>query len=102
MGNLKLTDLLPEKECKKIFKMFKNNARDIIFEDINDARTCIDSIKLGSGNKKRLIRLIGDELADRGANDYLTLLLLGKMKDLELKYEIIWSNHGNFFYQYHT
>ncbi len=36
MGGLKLTDLLPEKECKKIFKMFKNNDNDGVKSFLNE------------------------------------------------------------------
>lgn len=44
-------------------------------------------------NNSNLFRLIGDVLADRGANDGLTLLVLQKMKDAGINYEINLSNH---------
>lgn len=40
-----------------------------------------------------LIRLIGDELADRGANDFYTLYLLKKLDDSNVKFDINQSNH---------
>jgi DNA-binding NarL/FixJ family response regulator len=40
-----------------------------------------------------LIRLIGDELADRGANDFYTLYLLKKLDDSDVKFDINQSNH---------
>jgi hypothetical protein len=77
------------------------NINDISVDIAQEAKECINSIKKGSGGDNRLIRLIGDELADRGSNDYFTLLLLDKMNDLQLNYEIIWSNHGQFFIEYY-
>ena len=41
-----------------------------------------------------LVRLIGDELADRGKNDLLVLALLKAMKDQNVPYRILVSNHG--------
>lgn len=38
--------------------------------------------------------LLGDELADRGANDYLVLLLLNTLREGGINYEILLSNHG--------
>lgn len=40
------------------------------------------------------IRLIGDELADRGANDYLTLKVLEKLSKAGTNVEILMSNHS--------
>lgn len=48
------------------------------------------------------IRLLGDEFADRGANDELTLIVLEKLAeeaDLQ-RIEILLSNHGFEFYSY--
>ena len=40
---------------------------------------------------------MGDILADRGNNDYLTLKLLEKLHSLEIPYEIMLSNHDLWF-----
>jgi hypothetical protein len=45
-------------------------------------------------NKETLVRLIGDELADRGKNDLFILLLLDKLQKEKLTVEILISNHG--------
>lgn len=48
---------------------------------------------------KKLVRFIGDVLADRGANDYFTLLLLAVVQDANI--EILLSNHDlEFIIQY--
>ncbi|OCH98394.1 hypothetical protein A8135_12650 [Legionella jamestowniensis] len=41
-----------------------------------------------------LIRLIGDELADRGSNDFLTLLVLKKLHEEKVPVQILLSNHS--------
>ena len=41
-----------------------------------------------------LIRLIGDETADRGQCDYFILLLLKQLRDNGIQIEILFSNHG--------
>lgn len=45
-------------------------------------------------NTEKAVVLIGDELADRGSNDYFTLLVFKKLHDSQLNFEIILSNHG--------
>ena len=42
----------------------------------------------------RLVRLLGDELADRGQNDYFTLKILQKLHQAHVRVEIIVSNHS--------
>ncbi|MBM3631459.1 MAG: hypothetical protein FJX00_00495 [Alphaproteobacteria bacterium] len=45
------------------------------------------------------IRFIGDELCDRGSNDYYTLLVIKKLSQLGVPYEFALSNHGLEFIQ---
>lgn len=44
------------------------------------------------------IRLIGDELADRGRNDLYTLYLLDHLSNQGLKYDCCFSNHTSYFF----
>lgn len=53
-------------------------------------------IKIFSGK----LRLLGDLLSDRGANDYLILKVLEKLKDNHIDYEINISNHDLDFMKY--
>ena len=48
-------------------------------------------------NKFVLVRLVGDELADRGSNDYLTLRLLDLLHKNNIQTTIIMSNHNSEF-----
>lgn len=45
-------------------------------------------------NPNTKIRLIGDELADRGRNDYFTLKLINRFIEKGAELEIIYSNHS--------
>lgn len=45
-------------------------------------------------NSHILIRLIGDELSDRGQNDYFILKIIEKLCDRFVQIEILFSNHG--------
>ena len=45
-------------------------------------------------NHDVLVRLIGDELGDRGSNDYFVIKILQKLSKDKAKLEILLSNHG--------
>ncbi len=45
-------------------------------------------------NHEVLVRLIGDELGDRGSNDYFVIKMLQKLSKDKVKLEILLSNHG--------
>lgn len=48
-------------------------------------------------NRDSLVRLIGDELADRGSCDYFTLCLLDFLRENQVKVITLVSNHSNEF-----
>ena len=43
------------------------------------------------------VRLLGDELCDRGRNDYFTLMLIDRLDTLKCDFEILLSNHSAVF-----
>lgn len=49
--------------------------------------------------KEMLVRLIGDVLADRGSNDFFTLLIIDELKKKGLNFEILASNHDDAFFR---
>ena len=53
--------------------------------------------RLEVARRKTLVRLIGDELADRGSNDWLTLLVLQVLYRGKVRVVILISNHGQEF-----
>ena len=67
-------------EVKKYFKQFKE---------------ILDKAKFTQDSKNVMIRLIGDDIADRGANDYLTFLVMNKLNTAEdLDFKVLCSNYG--------
>lgn len=59
--------------------------------DIEAFDKIIDELEIG---EKPLIRLIGDEICDRGSNDYFIFKILDKLNKSGVQTEILLSNHG--------
>lgn len=60
-------------------------------EDIQQFNQIIDGLEI---KEKTLVRLIGDEICDRGQNDYFIFKILNKLKKEKVPVEIMLSNHG--------
>lgn len=60
---------------------------------------CLGSLEVCAPNT--LVRLIGDELADRGACDYLTLKVLDVLQKAGVRLSILASNHGVEFIEFY-
>ncbi len=71
-----------------------------IFQNVKTLNTLLSTITVTPGAN---IRLIGDELADRGENDYYMLKLIEKLHQGGANLEILLSNHGlEFTYERET
>jgi hypothetical protein len=81
----------------KIYKMADNNPEQLNKEIISDFNAILGRVKT---HAESTVRIIGDELADRGANDYFILKILERLKKPRFKdekpvnLEILLSNHG--------
>lgn len=79
------------KELLNIYKKDLNQLSDkdlaLFQEMINDA----------TYNTQQSIRFLGDDLCDRGMNDFFTLMIYKKLDTEHVPFEIVLSNHGNFF-----
>lgn len=64
---------------------------DLTRSDIEAFNMIIDESIIGA---KPLIRLLGDEICDRGQNDYFIFKILDKLKKSDVQIEILLSNHG--------
>lgn len=64
-------------------------------EDVEFFVNAISKLEI---KNKNAIRLIGDELADRGMSDLFTLLILQKLDKEKVPFSILTSNHGFEFY----
>lgn len=75
----------------KLLKIYQTPLENIDKECLIQFNNILDRIVFQKG---RMIRLLGDELADRGANDYFTLKLLEKLQLNKVPVEILLSNHS--------
>lgn len=64
------------------------NARDDI--QLDQFNAIINQLNI---NPAAALRLIGDELADRGSNDYFTLKLIARLRQANVPITILMSNH---------
>lgn len=69
-------------------------------KDIEDFNSIIESRDL-IWNPQSSIRLIGDEVGDRGKNDYFTLKILEQLNKNSVPTEILFSNHGIEFLEHY-
>lgn len=81
----------------KIYKIADDKPEELTKQIIDDFNAILDNVKVHS---ESTVRIIGDELADRGANDYFILKILERLKKPRFKnekpvnLEILLSNHG--------
>jgi len=65
--------------------------KELTKKDITEFNQILDKLVF---NTEIGVRLIGDELADRGSNDYFTLKILEKLRKNNVPVEITVSNHS--------
>lgn len=86
---------LNDYEYTQLLSIYKTPVDALIEQQLIDFSKFLDQIKFAKGYS---LRLIGDELCDRGENDYFTLLILERLKK-DVAVDILLSNHGILFVQ---
>lgn len=81
---------ISKQDYRDFVRLYNKTANEISAQDLKWFNKFIRKIKV---NGKGTLRLIGDDLADRGANDYFTLCILSKLLN-RTNVEIIVSNHS--------
>lgn len=76
---------------QKLVEVYKTSVNCLKIEDLNEFNSILTKVKFHAKSK---LRLLGDELADRGNNDYFTLKILEKLNTADVPVEIILSNHS--------
>ncbi len=76
---------------RTLLTIYKKNINQLTRQDLIIFKTIIDNARI---NKPQLLILIGDELADRGNNDWFMLLVLNKLNQEKVPYRIQLSNHS--------
>ncbi|MCL9683732.1 Dot/Icm T4SS effector Wip [Legionella maioricensis] len=80
-----------KEDYNRLVKIYKTETENLTKELLGEFTGILGKLKFNSDST---IRLIGDELADRGNNDYFTLKILEKLKEHKVPVEIIVSNHS--------
>ena len=92
-----------EKDYRKLVELYCMSPDELTRDHLDEFNQTLTQVFSHCHIDKGLIRLIGDELADRGANDYFTLKVLEKLHQHNVPFEILISNHGmEFFEAYET
>lgn len=78
-------------DYNRLVTLYKTPTEDLTKEHLDEFNQILSKLEF---NKDSLVRLIGDELADRGNNDYFTLKILQKLSEHNVPVEIIVSNHS--------
>jgi hypothetical protein len=90
---------ISEADFKELVKIYETDFKTEKKQDIKNTLEKFDEIidKIQVIRTDVLIRLIGDEICDRGKNDYYIFKLLAKLKTLKIPLEILLSNHAAVF-----
>ncbi|MCS5710207.1 Dot/Icm T4SS effector Wip [Candidatus Berkiella aquae] len=82
---------ISKRDYQDFVNLYYKNESD--FDDIQAFNALLNRIRVRTRAPQALLRLIGDVLADRGANDYFTLKLLKKLHDNGISVVNMISNH---------
>ncbi len=93
-----IVEMPPEDYQKIVNEIYYKNPYKFQRSDLDSFIKIISSAKI---NTHTAIRLLGDELADRGQNDIFILLILDILIQKGVPVEILLSNHGLEFIQHY-
>ena len=83
---------MPPEQYDSLVELYAIPVDELATAHIEDFDALIAAVQIKKRNV--LFRLIGDEVADRGSNDYFTLKLLDRLVEEQVPVEILISNHG--------
>jgi hypothetical protein len=79
-------------DYQHLWEIYNTHQSQLTEQNFQTFYSLLDAAKF---NMPKLITFIGDEFADRGNNDWFTMLLFKKLHDSGVPYQILLSNHGN-------
>jgi hypothetical protein len=79
-----------EAHYQRFVEIYRKDVSSLDQQDLDEIKHICDNLIIKNKTK---ICLIGDVLADRGQNDYFTLLLLNKLHKESVPLDILHSNH---------
>lgn len=78
----------------KLVRLYCKKTKHLTTADITDFNQRVSNMTVNHNIK---VCLLGDELADRGQNDYFTLKIIEVLRTKGLNLEVLLSNHGYHF-----
>lgn len=84
-------------DYSSLVEIYKTDVDNLTKNDLDKFNQIVQLMNI---NNKATIRLIGDELGDRGLGDHYTLMVLNKLHQAKTPLEIMYSNHGGTFIDY--
>lgn len=85
---------LSRENYNAIVHIYQKNPDELTKDDITKFNAILENAQFHKIPNGAMIRLIGDELADRGNNDYFVLKIFEKMAMNNVPFEVLFSNHG--------
>lgn len=85
---------LPKTDYELFVSIYKKQPDQVTSKDLAMFHAVLNAAVF---NKVHKIRFLGDDLCDRGMNDYYTLQIYKKLDMAGVPFEVVLSNHGNFF-----
>jgi len=82
---------ISQADYETLVKCYKTPTQDLTTDILSEFNQILSHMTFSQDS---FVRLIGDELADRGNNDYFTLKILEKLSENKVPVEILVSNHG--------
>jgi len=81
--------VVSEEDFNSFKKLYLQNLKTK--DDVEKLKEILNRVTV---NEINLLRLIGDDLSDRGVNDYFILKIIEKLVKSGIKLDILWSNHS--------
>ncbi len=85
---------IPKSDYKLFESIYKKEPEKLTTKDLAFFHAILNAASIKTEHR---IRFLGDDLCDRGMNDYYTLHIYKKLDISGAPFEIVLSNHGNFF-----
>ena len=91
---------IAEDDYARLIEIYQLAVDDLCAGDLSDFNMIIEQMTVKTTTVTSLL-FLGDELADRGQNDWYTLKILHRLHHAGIKFDILLSNHGFEFISAH-
>jgi tyrosine-protein phosphatase YwqE len=82
---------MTDQSYDELFRIYTKKTDQLTEPDLLRFKEILDGLEI---DNRHALTLIGDELCDRGRNDYFTLLILNKLHKAKVDFDVTVSNHS--------